>query len=585
MRSCFSQCDNTLAGITSLGRRLDSRFLIPSSFPPFPLKKTRNPNANASNDNHQPQHPNLTNTSIPPGAAGGAIAIPPEHGGTTTKPPNNHKKKNDTQPQKNTTTQKQEQHQRYTRNRKTGPEKPMPELSTGTIIAATIGATTATITIISLIMNLRAGIKARRTQIFLQLLDKLYTDTTAQQTLSLIYNNQLTFNTNDNKIHTNTNTTNNDLTTDNPTDNTKDVTNDIDQLLNRFQILGLLHNEKSLATKHLASITYELIKTGRNNAIRAYFQYLNTTYQAKSGILHDHFKAYKELYKQLEKDKTQRATFKPCEYDRHAAQQAITTAQKTTTPEHAEEPTTRTPARNEETPDHSTNTNKQPTKTENATLNPTHDNAATNDHQPTNIQDTTPPDNPRTPPEKVDQNDPTTLRNTDEQQPPTISIRQATTQDLDGIMRIEQSVEPPPLGATPTTITARLHTFPQGCLVATTNNDITGYVTSIRWNNPPFTTFEEINDFPSQHDEQGTTLYIIYLATHPDHQRQGIATALLDHLTTTARTLGIQQLQLVAKPHLENFYEHRGFHRKRILNNFLPTTPGHLMEQELINTP
>lgn len=60
----------------------------------------------------------------------------------------------------------------------------------------------------------------------------------------------------------------------------------------------------------LRGIRFEIIKIGRNNAVRQYLKFLNSDYQKSSGVNHDHFASLKELYLAFEYDLSQQEQFK-----------------------------------------------------------------------------------------------------------------------------------------------------------------------------------------------------------------------------------------------------------------------------------
>ena len=62
--------------------------------------------------------------------------------------------------------------------------------------------------------------------------------------------------------------------------------------------------------------------------------------------------------------------------------------------------------------------------------------------------------------------------------------------------------------------------------------------------------------------------WINYLAVHPNHQRNGIATALIQHSEKRLIALGCPELQiLVPKEHIDiqNFYEQLGYDEKEVV--------------------
>jgi hypothetical protein len=69
---------------------------------------------------------------------------------------------------------------------------------------------------------------------------------------------------------------------------------------------------KILNRQDLRGLRYEVIEIGRSNAVRDYFHYLNTDYQQSSGVIHDHFRNFKDVYIAFEYDAAKKKEFEKC---------------------------------------------------------------------------------------------------------------------------------------------------------------------------------------------------------------------------------------------------------------------------------
>ena len=162
-----------------------------------------------------------------------------------------------------------------------------------------------------------------------------------------------------------------------------------------------------------------------------------------------------------------------------------------------------------------------------------------------------------------------------------MTIRPAQESDLHAVSALERTVEDRRLAASYEVLRDRLLLHPDGFLVATDNGRIIGYLESIRWDGPQFERFDQIKDYEHMHRAEGRVLYLAFMAVDPAYRRRGAATQLLRAAEKMASTHNIQKLQLVALPHLLEFYRNRGFRYIRTLPDFLPATAGELMEKDV----
>ena len=168
------------------------------------------------------------------------------------------------------------------------------------------------ISVISLVLSIvsvalvyfqtRVADKTIKTQMVVSLIDQLYSDNIAQEVLVLIYSKDIEFSKESGEpvfiSHQNS--------------KNKVITSSVEMFLNRFQVIGHMFYLDVLSKKDLQGIRYEIIRTGRDKAIRQYFCYLNNEYQTISGVKHNHFAYFKDLYKAFEEEKSLIQSFDEC---------------------------------------------------------------------------------------------------------------------------------------------------------------------------------------------------------------------------------------------------------------------------------
>jgi ribosomal protein S18 acetylase RimI-like enzyme len=126
------------------------------------------------------------------------------------------------------------------------------------------------------------------------------------------------------------------------------------------------------------------------------------------------------------------------------------------------------------------------------------------------------------------------------------------------------------------TLIARQKMFQDGFLVAIQNGAVIGYVESCLWDRTEF--HIEDFDFPKYHNPSAKSLYVIFLATHPDHRNSGIGSQLMLSIQNLATRKGMERIILAARDEYVGFYSKLGFHIVRALPNFLLNAPCTQME-------
>jgi len=136
-------------------------------------------------------------------------------------------------------------------------------------------------------------------------------------------------------------------------------------------------------------------------------------------------------------------------------------------------------------------------------------------------------------------------------------IRNVLPKDLDECLQVEISGFTPEEAASKETIQLRIHSFPQGFLVA----EIAGRVVGIL--NSASTDKDDISDEELKqligHDPNGRNMVVFALAVLPEYRNQGIARQLMRRFAEEARKLKKENILLLCKGHLIAYYESMGF--------------------------
>ncbi|TXK86046.1 GNAT family N-acetyltransferase [Paenibacillus sp. N3.4] len=144
-------------------------------------------------------------------------------------------------------------------------------------------------------------------------------------------------------------------------------------------------------------------------------------------------------------------------------------------------------------------------------------------------------------------------------------IRSAITEkDLIASYEIEKNVYIPEAAASFEAFQMRMQIFGTFFLVAEmpvttieTNATIIGVTNGVRLNH-----FQLADDSIKQATEpavDGSYYCILTIAVHPDYQRQGVASQLLDQVIQRVKTAGLKGIVLMCEEHLIPFYKNKGF--------------------------
>lgn len=140
-----------------------------------------------------------------------------------------------------------------------------------------------------------------------------------------------------------------------------------------------------------------------------------------------------------------------------------------------------------------------------------------------------------------------------------MEIRQANINDLDNIVRIEQTCFNQAKAATYDSLKSRLETYAQGYYVLIDYHQIIGYVGGLK-NNLPILPDEMYHD-SSLHCEDGQYQMIFSLCILPFYQKRGYARQLLMTYIDIMKKENLKGIVLTCENHLLDFYQSCGFQR------------------------
>lgn len=130
-----------------------------------------------------------------------------------------------------------------------------------------------------------------------------------------------------------------------------------------------------------------------------------------------------------------------------------------------------------------------------------------------------------------------------------IRVRQATIDDLDAIISVEEKAWPEKLRACREMYQSRLRTFPQGTLITEIDGKIEGVVVVQMMNfssTPDIRTWNEATDYgyiKKSHNPEGNSLYGVNLSVSPKNQGR-VAVALLEAVGKLAIRHNLKQIVL-----------------------------------------
>ncbi|MBI2573137.1 GNAT family N-acetyltransferase [Candidatus Woesearchaeota archaeon] len=162
-------------------------------------------------------------------------------------------------------------------------------------------------------------------------------------------------------------------------------------------------------------------------------------------------------------------------------------------------------------------------------------------------------------------------------------IRNVFFYELGQVANLERVIEGEH-AASLVTLCSRFRMHPSGFYVAREEGRTVGYIESCRWDRTDFERFDEIENFPANHNPTSKTSYVIFVGVDPAYRRRGIGSALVRTIQRDAQREGLEGVQLVAKNGLVDFYVRLGFEVVRPMPDFLPYVTGTLMVYDAKHT-
>lgn len=142
-------------------------------------------------------------------------------------------------------------------------------------------------------------------------------------------------------------------------------------------------------------------------------------------------------------------------------------------------------------------------------------------------------------------------------------IRNATLEDLDAITAVEATCFPPAEAADKNSFQLRITTFPESFFLAETmDGEIIGFINGCMTNESVLK--DELYHNVSLHNPDGDYQTIFGLDVLPAYRRQGIATALMNHLIEISKKRQKKGLILTCKDHLIHYYETFGYQHQGV---------------------
>jgi predicted N-acetyltransferase YhbS len=138
-----------------------------------------------------------------------------------------------------------------------------------------------------------------------------------------------------------------------------------------------------------------------------------------------------------------------------------------------------------------------------------------------------------------------------------IIIRQALLSDLAAVTALEQQCFPASEAASRNTFSQRLHSFPECFWIAESGGQITAMINGMTTDRRDLT--DEMYEKKALYSADGAWLMLFGVATHPDYQKKGLASRLMNHVIEEMKRQEKSGLVLTCKEELLPFYQRFGF--------------------------
>ena len=160
-------------------------------------------------------------------------------------------------------------------------------------------------------------------------------------------------------------------------------------------------------------------------------------------------------------------------------------------------------------------------------------------------------------------------------------IRTVTMDDLDGVVKLESDAFKMTKEQTEKDMIGRIENYPDTFLVAEEDGKVVGHIFGPAFNKRYIEDELYFNNHPNQAGDQYQT--ILSLAVSPKYRKHGIATALLEQLSSVAKGQGRTAITLTCLPKLFSFYEKRGFKNEGKTTDDIPD-PDEISSYNMVKT-
>ncbi|WP_298842490.1 GNAT family N-acetyltransferase [Clostridium sp.] len=138
-----------------------------------------------------------------------------------------------------------------------------------------------------------------------------------------------------------------------------------------------------------------------------------------------------------------------------------------------------------------------------------------------------------------------------------IKIRQAVTEDLDAITKVEASCFPEAEAATKISLEERIKTFSESFFVAEVDEKIIGFVNGCVINGTVI--YDQLYENAKLHNQNGDYQTIFGLDVVSEYRNQGIAAQLMNYMIEASKVAGRKGVILTCKERLIHYYSKFGY--------------------------
>lgn len=138
-----------------------------------------------------------------------------------------------------------------------------------------------------------------------------------------------------------------------------------------------------------------------------------------------------------------------------------------------------------------------------------------------------------------------------------INIREVQEEDLNRCFEIETISYEGDEAASKEKILKRIKTYPEGFIVLEVNKSVVGFINCGACHKVELSD-EEFKELVG-HESDGQYIVIMSVVVHPDFQRKGYATVLMNHFISKMKKLQKREIHLICQTSLINMYANSGF--------------------------